>query len=83
MKTKAMKNNMIERKGFNVYGEPCIERIVTLEKETAIPQYVEIVKTLKNTKKVIEYTILYNNFSKEEIEKFNRIAQGIHRMYGI
>lgn len=83
MKRKAMKNNVIERKGFNVYGEPCIERIVTLEKETAIQQYMEIAKVLKNTTKVIEYTILYNNFSQEEIKKFNLMAQCINRQFGI
>lgn len=83
MKRKAMKNNVIERKGFNVYGEPCVERIVTLEKGTAIQQYMEIVNTLKNAKKVIEYTLYFKDFSKEEIEQFNLMAGFINRKYGI
>lgn len=83
MKRKAMKNKVIERKGFNVHGEPCIERIVTLEKETAIQQYMEIVETLKNTAKVIEYTLLYNNFTEEEAIQFNLMAQCINRKYGL
>ena len=78
-----MKNNVIERKGFNVYGEPCIERIVKLEKETAIQQYIEIIKVLKKTKKIIEYTLDFSNFSKEEAEQFGKIAERIAMMYGI
>ena len=83
MKRKDMKNNMIERKGFNVFGEPCVERIVTIKKETAIQQYMEIVNVLKSNSNRIEYTLYFDNFSKEEIEKFNRIAQRIHGMYGM
>lgn len=87
MKRKPIKNNMrnnvIERKGFNVYGEPCIERIVKLEKETAIQQYIEIVKILKKTKKIIEYTLDYSNLSKEEAKEFHFMMQHINMKYGI
>lgn len=75
MKTKVMKNNVIERRGFNVFGEPCIERIVILEKETAFQQYMECMKALQKATERMEYTFDFRNFSKEEARQFGKMIE--------
>ena len=83
MYTRTMKNNVIERKGVNVYGQPCIERIVIVEKETAIQEYLECMKVLQNTNENIEYTFDGRNLSKQESEQFVKIVKTLAMMYGL
>ena len=81
MYTRTMKNNVIERKGVNVYGQPCIERIVIVEKETAIQQYMESMEVLRNATENIEYTFDCRNLSKEEEKQFGKMIECITRTY--
>ena len=82
MNARTMKNNVIERKGFNVYGQPCIERIVIVEKETAIQQYMESMEVIHNASENIEYTFDCRNLSEKEVEQFGKMIECITMMYG-
>lgn len=71
---KSMKNT---RMGRNVYGDRCISKVVVLEKETAIAQYLEILEDIERHKKMninIEYDIQMPKdvFSQKEIAELNR-----------
>jgi len=77
MKKSARKIKRNHRCGKNVFGERCIEKFVTLEKDTAITQYLEILDDLEANKgKRIEYTIaFYKDLTKSEIHMLsNKMA---------
>lgn len=73
---KKTKKNMKKNSyiGKNVYGQSCIIKEVTLERETALAQYLEIMTDIENHKKAnqnIEYSIAFSkDMSKQEIDKF-------------
>ena len=68
-KKNVRKNNC---NGRNVYGQPCIEKFVKLEKETALDQYLAILADIENANgKAIEYTVDSSCFTREEAIAFN------------
>lgn len=70
-KKNTKKNSCI---GKNVYGQTCIIKEVTLEKEAALEQYLEIMADIEKHQKAnqnIEYSIAFpKDMSKQEIDKF-------------
>ena len=71
MKKKSKKSNKGSHyNGRNVFGERCIAKCVTLEKDTAVEQYLEILADMdKHHGENIEYTILISkDFSHSEAE---------------
>lgn len=58
-KNKSKKNHKVNRyNGRNVYGQRCIAKTVTLEKETALEQYLDIlddVEAHKRKGETLEY----------------------------
>ena len=62
---KKTKKNMKKNSyiGKNVYGQSCIIKEVTLEREPALAQYLEIMADIENHKKAnqnIEYSIAFS-----------------------
>ena len=71
MKKKSKKSNKGSHyNGRNVFGERCIAKFVTLEKATAVEQYLEILADIDNHPgDIIEYTFtLSKDFSHSEAE---------------
>lgn len=71
---KSQKNT---RMGRNIYGQRCITKEVTLTKENAIDQYIEILDDIEWHRKLninIEYDVITPDdvFSEEEIEELSR-----------
>lgn len=70
-KKNMKKNSFI---GKNVYGQACIIKEVTLERGTALEQYLEIMADIEKHQKAnqnIEYSIAFpKDMSKQEIDKF-------------
>ena len=71
---KSQKNT---RMGRNIYGQRCITKEVTLTKENAIDQYIEILDDIERHRKLninIEYDVITPDdvFSEEEIEELSR-----------
>ena len=71
---KTMKNTRTAR---NVYGQKCIAKEVILNKETALDQYMEVLKDIERHKMMninIEYDVKMPKdvFSEEEIAELNR-----------
>ena len=51
-KNKSKKNHKVNRyNGRNVYGQRCIAKTVTLEKETALEQYLDILDDVEAHKR--------------------------------
>lgn len=67
MKKNRKKKNQHNR---NVFGEPCISKVIKFEKETAIQQFLKIQEDLESSKNLIEYTVDLSCFDKSEIEAF-------------
>lgn len=57
--------------GINAFGQPCIEKFVVLEKETAWEQYMEILEDLDTAHDEVEYTVMFSGFTNEEIKEFH------------
>ena len=74
-KNKSKKNHKVNRyNGRNLYGQRCIAKTVTLEKETALEQYLDIlddVEAHKRKGETLEYTVFSPGFTKEELEELN------------
>ena len=65
------------RMGRNIYGQRCITKEVTLTKENAIDQYIEVLDDIERHRKLninIEYDVITPDdvFSEEEIEELSR-----------
>jgi len=60
--------------GYNVFGERCIAKFVTLEKDTAIKQYLDILDDIDNhAGENLEYTFtLSKDFSEAESKALYR-----------
>ena len=78
-----MKKTRKSGRGRNVFGDKCREKILKLNKETAIDQYIEMMKDLlvngKNSS--IEYTIDSSCFTREEEEAFFQSVEGINSLF--
>lgn len=74
-KNKSKKNRKVNRyNGRNVHGQRCIAKTVTLKKETALEQYLDIlddVEAHKHKGETLEYTVFSPGFTKEEIEELH------------
>lgn len=75
-----MKKNIKRNKGYNIYGERCEVRTVTLKKETALAQYIEILEEIEIARaegRKIEYTVHTDGMTQDEIravmDKVNRL----------
>ena len=71
---KSQKNT---RMGRNIYGQRCITKEVTLTKENAIDQYIEVLDDIERHRKLninIEYDVKMPKdvFSQDEIDEMNR-----------
>ena len=80
MKKKMNKNNKKSRyNGRNAFGERCIEKVVTLEKDTAVEQYLEILADMdKHHGENIEYTILISkDFCQSEADELCKWIQKV------
>ena len=74
MKKQNKKNN---RAGRNVFGQKCIAKEVTLNKETALEQYLEVLNDIEQHRQLginIEYDVKMPKdvFSQDEIDEMNR-----------
>ena len=60
--------------GYNVFGDRCIAKFVTLEKDTAIKQYLDILDDIDaHASENLEYTFtLSKDFSEEESKALYR-----------
>ena len=78
-----MKKTRKSGRGRNVFGERCVEKVLKLNKETAMDQYIEMMKDLlvngKNSS--IEYTIDSSCFTREETEAFFESVEGINLLF--
>ena len=75
-KKNTRKNNNYN--GKNVYGQPCVEKFVKLEKETALDQYLTILADIENANgKAVEYTVDSSCFTREEAEAFGKKVERI------
>ena len=72
-RTHARKN--AQKYGRNVYGERCIVKDITIQKEAANKQCIEIVKDIRDHAAKglkLEYTVFYaKDLTMEEIEAIN------------
>jgi len=78
MKNRSKKNN-----GRNIFGEKCTEKFLKLNKETAIQQYMEMLKDIVSHGGKIEYTIDSSCFSPAEAEEFFKFAEYITNKFAI
>ena len=74
MKKQNKKNN---RTGHNIFGQKCIAKEVTLNKETALEQYLEVLNDIEQHRQLginIEYDVKLPKdvFSRDEIDEMNR-----------
>ena len=73
-KNKSMKKN--SRSGRNVFGDKAIIKVIELEKETAITQYIEMLDDIERHSQMnitLEYEVRIDakRYSKAEIEEIN------------
>lgn len=74
MKKQNKKNN---RAGRNIFGQKCIAKEVTLNKENALEQYLEVLNDIEQHRQMginIEYDVKMPKdvFSQDEIAEMNR-----------
>jgi len=76
-----MKNRSKRNNGRNIFGEKCTEKFLKLNKETAIQQYMEMLKDIVSHGGKIEYTIDSSCFTPDEAEDFFKLAEYITNKY--
>ena len=76
-----MKKTSRRSQGRNMFGEPCVEKILTLNKETAIEQYMEMLKDVHTSNVRVEYTVDYRCFTPEEAKAFSERAKQMHLLF--
>ena len=67
--------------GRNIFGDVCTEKFLKLNKETAVQQYMDMMKDIVSHGGDIEYTIDSSCFTPAEAKKFLKIVDGINLMY--
>ena len=77
MKKQSKKNMKNTRVGRNIFCQKCIAKEVTLSKENALEQYIEVLKDIERHSQMgvnIEYDVKMPKdvFSEEEIADMNR-----------
>ena len=84
MKKRNVKKNNSKKTpkyGRNIYGETCIVKEVTIQKETAFEQYMEIIKDVEahEAKGIrIEYTVFHSkDLTTEEAKALNKKVANI------
>lgn len=67
--------------GRNIFGEVCTEKFLKLNKETAVQQYMDMMKDIVSHGGEIEYTVDSTCFTPDEAEEFFKMAECINNMY--
>lgn len=67
--------------GRNIFGEVCTEKFLKLNKETAVQQYMDMMKDIVSHGGEIEYTVDSTCFTPDEAEEFFKMAECINIMY--
>ena len=80
------KQNIKRSKGYNIYGQRCEVRTVTLNKETALKQYIEILDEIEIARaegRKLEYTVYYSGMTKDEINSVMDFVTRLLTMRGM
>ena len=67
--------------GRNIFGEVCTEKFLKLNKETAVQQYMDMMKDIVSHGGEIEYTVDSTCFTPDEAEELFKMAESINIMY--
>lgn len=76
-----MLNSKKETIGVNIFGNSCKEKVLVLNKETAIQQYHEMMQDMIANGDNVEYTVDASCFSPTEAEQFYKMAECIMIFY--
>ena len=86
MKKQNKKNNCV---GRNIFGQKCIAKEVTLNKENALEQFLEVLNDIEQHRQMginVEYDVKMPKdvFSQDEIAEVNRIMSNLMMLrYGM
>ena len=71
--------------GYNVFGERCIAKTVTLQKETALKQYIDMLDDIdSHPGEIIEYTFyLSKDITKEESDEIYAQIERINALHAM